>query len=55
MSIVVAGSAIGPWLFSLIKKFTNSYHLAGLFGIILTIIFLILVFKVNWTVEADEI
>jgi MFS family permease len=55
MSMVVAGSAIGPWLFSLIKKFTNSYHLAGFFGIIITIIFLILVFKVNWTVEADEI
>lgn len=51
MSIVVAGSAIGPWFFSLIKKITNSYHLVGLFGIILTTIFLIFVIKVNWDVE----
>jgi MFS family permease len=52
MSMVVAGSAIGPWLFSLMKKYTGSYHIAGLFGIIITSIFLILVLKVDWTVDA---
>lgn len=52
MSIVVAGSAIGPWFFSLIKKFSNSYHLAGFFGIIITSIFLIFVLKVNWNIES---
>lgn len=53
MSMVVAGSAIGPWFFSLINKFTGSYHLAGMFGIVITVIFLILVFKVDWTVESE--
>ena len=51
MSIVVAASAIGPWLFSLIKEFTNSYHLAGFFGIIINFVFLIFVLRVNWNVE----
>jgi MFS family permease len=51
MSIVVAGSAIGPWVFSLIKKFTGSYQLTGLFGFVITIVFLVMVFKVNWSAE----
>ncbi|MGD1822518.1 MAG: MFS transporter [Pleomorphochaeta sp.] len=51
MSIVVAGSAIGPWFFSIIKEFTKSYHLVGLFGMIITILFLIFVLRVDWTVE----
>ena len=55
MSIVVAGSALGPWLFSLIKKFTNSYNLAGLSGIIITFIFLIFVLKVKWAPKVEEI
>jgi len=54
MSAVVAGSAIGPWSFSLIKKFTNSYHLAGFFGIIITSLFLFAVFRVNWTGETNK-
>lgn len=52
MSVVVAGSAIGPWIFSLINKFTQSYQLAGLFGFVITIVFLIAVFKVNWNVQS---
>lgn len=32
MSIMVAGSAIGPWTFSLIYTFTHSYRLVGVFG-----------------------
>lgn len=51
MSIVVAGSAIGPWFFSVVKKITKSYHLVGLFGIIITVIFLFFVLKADWNVE----
>jgi cyanate permease len=51
MAIVVAASAIGPWTFSLIKKYTGTYNLAGLFGIIVTSIFLILVLRVDWNTE----
>lgn len=54
MSIVVAGSAIGPWVFSLIKKYTGSYNATGLLGIVITTIFLILVFKVDWTVKSKN-
>ena len=51
MAIVVAASTIGPWTFSLIKKYTGTYNLAGLFGIIVTSIFLILVLRVDWNTE----
>ena len=54
MAIVVAGSAIGPWTFSLIKKYTGTYNLAGLLGIIVTSIFLILILKVNWNVDTKK-
>lgn len=52
MAIVVASSAIGPWLFSLAKKFTNNYNIVGLVGIIVSAIFLIFVLKSNWSVES---
>jgi hypothetical protein len=35
MSIVVAGSAIGPWLFSMALRFSGSYRVAGFFGALL--------------------
>ncbi len=45
MSIVVAGSAIGPWLFSIIFKYTSSYTSLGVLGMgftgILAILFII--------------
>ncbi len=53
MAIVVASSAIGPWLFSLSKKFTNNYNLAGLVGIVVTTVFLIFVLRSNWDVESE--
>ncbi len=39
-SVVVAGSALGPWLFSIIKESTGSYEMTGLMGIVLTVILL---------------
>jgi MFS family permease len=53
MAIVVASSAIGPWLFSLAKKFTNSYNLVGLVGIVVASIFLVFVLRSNWNVESE--
>lgn len=40
-SIVVAGSALGPWLFSVIKEATGTYEMTGFMGIILTSILFI--------------
>jgi len=54
MSIGVASSAIGPWLFSLANKFTNSYKYTGLVGIIISSLFLIFIFKSNWNVESEK-
>ncbi|MFA7109176.1 MAG: MFS transporter [Sphaerochaetaceae bacterium] len=54
MSIAVASSAVGPWLFSLANKFTNSYKITGFVGIIISTIFLILVFKSNWNVVSEK-
>ena len=53
MSIGVASSAIGPWLFSLANKFTSSYKITGFFGIIVSAIFLFFVLKSNWKVESE--
>lgn len=53
MAIIVASSAIGPWLFSLSKKFTTSYSAAGLFGIVLSSIFFIFILRSNWSVESE--
>ncbi len=53
MAIIVAGSAIGPWLFSLSMKFTSSYSAAGFFGIILSSIFFIFIIRSNWSVESE--
>lgn len=49
MSIIVAGSAIGPWFFSIIFKYTQSYKSVGLFGLVfstlLALLFLIISIK----------
>ncbi len=42
MSIIVAGSAIGPWLFSIIFKYTSSYKSLGLFGIVFSCVLALL-------------
>lgn len=44
MSIVVAGSAIGPWLFSIIFSITSSYKSMGLIGLGITSILSLLLF-----------
>ncbi len=53
MSIIVAASAIGPWLFSLVYKFTDSYSFVGIGGIFICSIFLILVLRASWYVEGE--
>lgn len=41
MSIVVAGSAVGPWFFSLAYRFTGSYGSAGFIGFLVASAFLV--------------
>jgi cyanate permease len=41
MSIIVAGSAIGPWIFSMIFKYFQTYSVAGLLGFFLSSLLLI--------------
>ncbi|MBU1100358.1 MAG: MFS transporter [Bacteroidetes bacterium] len=47
MSWIVAGSAIGPYLFSLLKDFSGSYELSGLVMLIITMVLFILTFKAD--------
>ncbi len=39
-SVVVAGSAVGPWLFSIIKGATGSYQMSGIVGVGISVILL---------------
>ncbi|MGH0054433.1 MAG: MFS transporter [Sphaerochaetaceae bacterium] len=41
MSIIVAGSAIGPWIFSMVQRFTHSYQNTGLYGMVISSILLL--------------
>ncbi len=41
-SIIIAGSAIGPWAFSLFYAFTHSYRLVGVFGAVACLILFII-------------
>jgi len=36
MSVIVAGSAIGPWAFSMVYRFTHSYQGTGLIGLVIS-------------------
>jgi MFS family permease len=49
MSIVVAGSAIGPWLFSMALRFSGSYRVAGFLGAILAALIFLSVAKVDFS------
>lgn len=53
MAIGVAGSAIGPWTFSVVYKLTDSYKFVGVIGLVLTAISLVLILKANWYVESE--
>ena len=53
MAVGVAGSAIGPWIFSVVYKFTGSYSFVGVIGLILTAISLAFILKGNWYVESE--
>ena len=48
MSIAVAGSAIGPWLFSLVYQVTGAYRNAGIAGVGVTILLIFLVVKTRF-------
>jgi predicted MFS family arabinose efflux permease len=54
MSMIVAGSAIGPWIFSLAYRFTGSYRSAGIFGVICSVIFLIILLSVKFYRHQEE-
>ncbi|MGE4454634.1 MAG: MFS transporter [Sphaerochaeta sp.] len=42
MSIIVAGSAIGPWAFSMVHRFTHSYQGTGVLGLIISVLLMLL-------------
>jgi MFS family permease len=42
MSVIVAGSAIGPWIFSVIQRFFGSYKGAGILGLIWCMLMIIM-------------
>ncbi|MEA5030808.1 MAG: MFS transporter [Sphaerochaeta sp.] len=48
MSILVAGSAVGPWLFSLAFRFTDSYRSAGIIGLVCSAMFLLALLLVKF-------
>lgn len=54
MSTMVAGSAVGPWLFSLSHQSTGSYRSAGLLGVLVSVIFLVVILVVRFP-EAPKI
>lgn len=54
MSMVVAGSAIGPWIFSLAYRFTGSYRSAGIFGVICAVIFLIVLLSIKFSKQEEH-
>ncbi len=43
MSIIVAGSALGPWFFSLVYRLFGSYRNAGLAGAVFTLVLTIII------------
>ncbi len=49
MAFVVAGSAIGPWLFSLSFRLTGGYRAAGLFSAVFCLLLLILAAATRFT------
>ena len=48
MSMAVAGSAVGPWLFSLAFSMTGGYQVAGFGGVVASMLLLILVIRVRF-------
>ncbi len=55
MGFVVAGSAVGPWLFSMFFQYTGSYRFAGLMGLVLSVVLLALILPISFTPKAEEI
>lgn len=47
MAWIVAGSAVGPYMFSLIKEYSGSYHFPGLILLVVTFVLFIMGFKTD--------
>jgi cyanate permease len=54
MSFLVTGSAVGPYFFSMIKKYTGSYSDASLSCLALTLVLFIMSFKVRRPAPPEE-
>ncbi len=54
MSIIVAGSAIGPWVFSMIYRFTNSYRGTGVIGLVVSIAIFVLILLVPFVPKTEN-
>ncbi|MPN59223.1 hypothetical protein SDC9_206944 [bioreactor metagenome] len=42
MSVIVAGSAIGPWIFSMVHRYFGSYKGTGILGLIWCMLMIIM-------------
>lgn len=54
MSIIVAGSAIGPWIFSVVQRLTNSFTSTGFLGLLWTIGMLLALWFIPFTPSAEK-
>lgn len=55
MSIMVAGSALGPWLFSVVRSTTGSYRSMGIIGAIAACILLIVTARLPFSRPVSQI
>ncbi|WP_321300891.1 MFS transporter [uncultured Sphaerochaeta sp.] len=54
MSIIVAGSAIGPWAFSLVYRFTHSYQGTGIIGLAVSSFIMLAILFIPFSTEKNK-
>jgi len=54
MSVIVAGSAIGPWAFSMVYRFTHSYQGTGLIGLVISSFLMLAILFIPFSTEQNK-
>ncbi len=54
MSIIVAGSAIGPWAFSMVYRFTHSYQGTGVIGLAVSSCIMLAILFIPFSTEKNK-
>jgi len=54
MSVIVAGSAIGPWIFSVIHRYFGSYKGTGILGLIWCMLMIIMLALTPFNLASRE-